>query len=284
MDHFINQFTAIAPIGLMMLVSFLIFRTGYGVHVHMHGYSYTEAISRGNNAALIRFAGIFFGSAIAFWGTIAPTELGFVQDLIKISQNIFLVMFFMIIAGYVNDKFILISLNNLQLIFREDNVSVAIVELASFVATGLIFSASQSGTDTLLSSVVWFVFGQGLLILSTHLWAMYSHGWKMFRREMDRHMHNNNCGYALALAGYIISLGIVLNVVIKNVEKIEAVFSSLFVWFVVTVVLQSLKNHLVVRHQTLKYMIGKNNGGNLGAGVLEGAMYLSSALIITVLN
>lgn len=278
--EFISLLTSTALVGLVMLIAFFVMRTAFGLQMHMHGYSYAEEMKAGNGAAYIRFAGIFLGAGLGFWSVIAPTELGIVHDLVKITQSLLLVIVFMVVAGYVNDKVMLTQVDNLHAIFKEKNTAVALIECGSFIATGLIFSGSQQGEDVLLTSISWFIGGQFLLIAAVYVYASVSGG--VFR--MNDLSRSDNVGYALSLTGFIVSVGIVVRVLVLNVDKYYAAIGALLVWMIVTAVLQFVMNRLTVRGENLSHITQEGGKGSVGAGALQGIMFLVSALVIAVLN
>ncbi len=279
---FWNLLSHTALIGTVMLIAFFVMRAAFGIHMHLHGYSYAASMAEGNNAAFIRFAGIFLGAGLGFWGVIAPTELGLLHDLVKIIQSLLLVITFMVVAGYVNDKLILPRLDNLHSIFVQKNVSVALIECGSFIATGLIFSASQQGEDSLWKSTMWFVGGQLLLIAAVYVYAFATGG----VAKMNEQAFVNNTGSALSLMGFIISVGLVIRSLVINIERPEAAALALLVWVIVTAVLQFAMNRLVVRGENLSNIVASydKNSASIGAGALQGFMFLVSALVIAVLN
>jgi len=284
-DDFLSSLMYAIPVAIVMLVAFMIMRAVYGKHVGLHGYSYADSIVNGNTAAAIRFVGIFFGSTLGFWGVLSPTGLGLINDLARIVQCLVLVITFMVVAGYINDKLILHKIDNLKAIFHEANLSVALVECGTFIATGLILAASQSGDSTFLSNVMWFLGGQILLAGATYLFA-FLHGGLPGVDEMHESMNVDNRSYAFSLFGFTVSVGIVLNVLIKNVDKPVAAILSLLAWVVVTFLLQFIFNRLMVPGRNLVSMVGMKaaTAPNTGAGLLQGSMFLASALVITVLN
>lgn len=280
-----QQLVSTLSIGLVMLISFVVMRAAYGFHVRLHGYSYAESMSNGNDAAFVRFAGIFLGSTLAFWGVIAPTELGPLHDVVKTVKSLIFVIAFMVIAGYVNEWLILSRIDNLKAIFKEGNMSVAIIESGSYISTGLIFSASQASDGSFINNTMWFFGGQILLIVAVFVYAVLRNG-TYGVDEMHESVYRDNVGYAFSLTGFVVSAGIVLHVVIVNVEKPVMAGASLFVWIIVTFMLQYFMNRFTIRGQNLKEIISVDVGKSpsVGAGILQGFMFLVSALVITILN
>lgn len=280
------QFWAILSLGIVALIAFIVMRAAFGYQMRLHGYSYAQAMAEKNNAVYIRFAGVIFGGTLAFWGVISPTERGFLQDMITIFQCLVQVVVFMIVAGYVNDKLILSRIDNLKAIFKDGNKAVAILELATFIATGLIFSSSQLGDGGFLYNLIWFAIGQAVLIAMVFTYAI-CHGSQNGVDQMHENVGKGNMGYALSLGGFIISVGLVLHVLIINIDKPLLSVAALIMWVAVTLSLQFFMNRFIIPGKNLWDMIvesATSGAPSEGAGFLQGLMFLTSALIITVLN
>ncbi len=270
----IDSVFALVPICIVFLISIMAMRAVFGQQVRWHGYSYADVIASGGSAASIRLAGLLLGGTIGFWGVITPTELGPLHDLVKITQSLLFVMTFVIIAGYVNDKVMFHQVDNLREVFVNNNTAVAVLEFASFVATGLIFNGTQSSGEYVLAGVVWFIIGQLLMVTSVYLYAFLHGGIKVMNDEAK----NGNLAYAFSCTGFIISVGVVIRSIANSVARIELIVATFLAWVVVAFILQYVVNHLIVPKKSA------NTPKSYGVGVLQGSTFLLSALVTSVLS
>ncbi|MGH7504301.1 MAG: DUF350 domain-containing protein, partial [Longimicrobiales bacterium] len=98
----------------------------------------------GNIALGLRRAGLYLGITLGLIGAIRGPTAGFQADLIDLFLDGATLTVLILIATWVNDKLLLPRIDNLGAL-RAGNLAVGFVELAMFVATGLIAMGAYTG-------------------------------------------------------------------------------------------------------------------------------------------
>ena len=150
----------IANILMAVIIGFsLIVLTRFVIHKLFNNYykSVTEIEDNNNIAIAIRNAGIYLGIGITMIGTIG--------DPIKQVYEGLIAMAFVLIAIFISDKIVFSKIINSKEIAK-GNIALAISEFGLFVSTGIIAYSSFIGSGPFISSVVFFILGQMVFILS----------------------------------------------------------------------------------------------------------------------
>ncbi len=164
-----------------------------------------RALTDENNMAFaLRRGGLYLAISIAMSGAIFGPSAGLWQDVQVLLLDGLLICIFILIAQQINDKMILSGINNIQAL-KENNQAVGFTELGAYLATGIIAMASFTGEGGgVLSSLVFFVLGQALLILATRIYE-WSTPWSV-RQEIAQ--ANTAAGVLLGSVMLAISIAI----------------------------------------------------------------------------
>lgn len=163
-----------------------------------------EIIDRHNLAVGIRRTGLFLAMAFGMTGPlISGKSTGFLSDIKLLVIDGILALMMLFAARWITQKAILRNINGDSEI-KSGNTAVGIVEGSIFIATGLILHGSFSGEGEMISSIVFFILGQVALII---LFIIYE---KLSKFALLKEINSGNPAAALAVAGVLISLGIIL--------------------------------------------------------------------------
>jgi len=115
---------------------------------------------------------------------------------------------FLLVAGKVNDKLILRHINNTSEC-NSGNDAVGICEAGGYIATGLIMYGCLTGNgtnveDSIISTAVFFVIGQVVLLLMTYVYEYIT------PYALIRDIENGNKCAAVTLAAKMVAIGIIL--------------------------------------------------------------------------
>jgi uncharacterized membrane protein YjfL (UPF0719 family) len=157
-------------------------------------YTSVTEIEKNNISVALRNAGIYIGIAIAMIGVISSP----VEQLI----DGFSAMIFVIVASTISDKIIFSKIDNTKEI-GEGNISLALAEFGVFVGTGIIALGSFTGTGPYISSIVFFIIGQ-IVLIGTILLA------ELFYKNIKNEIINGKVSAGLFLGSMIISMSIIL--------------------------------------------------------------------------
>jgi uncharacterized membrane protein YjfL (UPF0719 family) len=157
-----------------------------------------------NLALSVRHGGLYLAIAIAMTSALQGSASGFVQGLIEVLRDGAVIVFALIAAQWLNEWLIVPGLDNDQAV-ADGNTAVALTEFGSYLATGMIASASFGGGEgSWLTAIVFFVVGQ--LVLIGGFWAQEL----LLRASFVTAVKRGNEGAGVAVAGILIALGVIL--------------------------------------------------------------------------
>ncbi len=163
------------------------------------------AISEENNLALaMRRAGLYLAITLGMFGAIIGPSQGLLTDIKILLIDGALITLFIFISQQINDKIILPGVKNIHAL-KEQNLAVGFTEFGSYIATGIIAMACFTGEGGgFVSSIVFFIIGQLLLVLSTQVYEK-STSW-----NVKDNICNANTSAGLMLGGIMIAISIAI--------------------------------------------------------------------------
>ena len=167
-----------------------------------------KEILNGNMAVAFRRSGLLFGFSLAFCGIISGLEF---SEEASIFVIIGLLVGYSSLSGallftarQINDSLVLHGINNDDAC-KENIISVSIVEIGMYIATGLVICASAFGEGGgWISLVLFFILGQLILLTMTYLYE------KITPINIVDEIKKGNTSAAIQLASILISIGIIL--------------------------------------------------------------------------
>ena len=112
-----------------------------------------------NLALSVRHGGLYLAIAIAMTSALQGTASGFVQGVVEVLRDGGVIVFALIAAQGLNEWLIVPGLDNDQAV-ADGNTAVALTEFGSYLATGMIASASFGGGEgSWLSAIAVFAGG-----------------------------------------------------------------------------------------------------------------------------
>ena len=164
-------------------------------------------IENENISKNIRKASLMLGYTIAIISVIITNILNEIwyMNILFFLVDTSIIIVFLFISLKLNDKLILHNLNNNEEI-SNNNVSIAIVESGTILATSIILFASMYGEGSYISSIVFFILGQTALFLMIFL---YNISTKFNILEL---LKNDNRSVSIVLFSILVGFSIVLSV------------------------------------------------------------------------
>ncbi len=261
---------------VMMLALLIVARLVFGVVSRLEGFSLTyETVINDNPAIGIRYGTFLLAVVISFLSVLHPSGLGWMEDANIVAGYGLLAIVLLVISRWINDFFILYDFRNNREVIGEKNVSVAIVEAGTFLATAFIMSGALGGWEGgFWIALMWFGIGQAFLIILNLLYRLTTWG---VGPALDT--HNTACG--VSLGGFLLSGGIVLGAAVSGpvtslLGDVTAVAVYVAWWLVMVVLVHFVLNFLLLPGSRLRKEIMEDR--NVGAAVIETAVALATTL------
>lgn len=164
------------------------------------------AIHEESNLAVgLRRAGLYLGIALGLIGAISGPSAGFLVDLLALLVDGGTLTGLVLLAAWVNDRLVLPGIDNSEAL-HAGNIAVGIVELAMFVATGLIAMGAYSGLGGgTISAVAFFLLGQVALIVLVRIYEIVT------PFDAIGQIRDGNTAAGVMVGGMMVALGIVLS-------------------------------------------------------------------------
>lgn len=240
------------------------------------GMDVPRLLHQQNNLAFsMRRGGLYLALSLGLLGAISGPSLGLWADTKLLVIDGALILIFVFTAQWINDRIILSHIDNIAQL-RQNNQAVGFSEFGAYIATGLIAMASFSGEGGgIISSLVFFVLGQIVLILATQFYEWYT-PWRIY----DEIAHANTA-VGLQLGSVMIALGIVLagalegNFVSWQNDLFSFALNALLA--IVLLILASwLIDPLFIRRQKQE----RNQPLQLASSIILGSIKIVAALMI----
>lgn len=123
-------------------------------------------VKQKNLAIALRKSGIFLGLAIGLYGVISGPGKGLFADSMTVFWESGFLLTALFAAYLINEHIILSGINNDKAV-EENNIAVGLVELGSYVGTGMIINGAFAGEGGgILAAIVFFTLGQIALLLA----------------------------------------------------------------------------------------------------------------------
>lgn len=252
----------------------------YWLWARKQGINLWSMLNEQDNPAMsISLCGFLFGSIIAFTGSVSVSGVSFLRHLNDVAKYSIIILLLQMAAVAIAEKFLFLGLEMKREIAEKRNVAVAVPLAAISIATGLIivgaFSVPKNGV---LLSLIWFVIGQAALLAIAKLYQVHITPYN----DMAE-IQQQNLAAGFALSGVLVAVGYIIS------HAIEGEFTS---WWtdivgVMTYIVVSLAILALMRVFTDKVILPKVNindeivkDKNIGAGLIEGTVYVLSAMLI----
>ncbi len=246
----------------------------------LHKKNADHALSEDDNPAFgISFFGFILGLAIATLAGITLAGAAYTTDVAMMLLHGAFSIVALLIAWVVNDKCILYNIRNADAIFDNRNVSVGIVEAASFIATSLVLAGAWSSGGW-GAVALWFVAGQLMFIVVTLL-----HNW-ITPYDLHTEIAGNNTACAIGFSGFLIAAGILAGKAIGGPSSqigtdLRDASLYLVTGMAALVIIRLLVGRMFLRTPALNKEISVDR--NLNAGLAEAVIFAVTAFAFTTL-
>lgn len=164
-----------------------------------------KEVEENSNAAIgFRRAGLYLGIFIGLSGGLIGSSKGFWPDTGALIIDSVVVVGFMFIARWINDRLMLIGIDN-DAEAKNKNTAVGIAECGSYIATGFVLSGAFTGEGGGILSALLFA-GIGEILLIVLFWVYQV----LTSFDVVKEIKSGNCAAAVAVCGKLIALGLIL--------------------------------------------------------------------------
>lgn len=239
-----------------------------------------ELLERDNPALAIALAGYFLGLTLAVGGALAGTAPTLGQGLLGTLFYGLIAIFLLNVSIRLNDCLILIRCDLEKEIITDRNLGVGLVAAANHVAVGLILYGVISGEGGgLVALLVFWALGQATLILAARIYDLIIPG------RLSEVIEKGNVALGAALAGVLLALGNIVRFAVQG--PLVSWEKSLLSFAVVAglglallpLVRLATEKLLLPGHSLTQELVGQEVP-NVGAGVIEGVLYVSISFLI----
>lgn len=180
-------------------------------------YVADKEIITGNIAISLRRSGLYIGTAIALFSTIDSWYIQIIDGAA--------IIIFMLLAMFVSEVIIFPKFDNI-IALKDNNKSIGFAEAGLFIATGIIAAGSFSGEGPWISSIVFFILGQLILIGAININEYLNKG-------TITAIQNGNISAGLIVGGLAIAYALILKATIAGpfhgwIQDISSFFVSVF--------------------------------------------------------
>lgn len=248
-------------------------------------YRLDEQLTARDNPALGPvIAGYFAGVVIVFLGAAIGPDLERVTGMALLTDlGIVLVYALLGIAAlnlgrWVVDRLVLFQFSTAKEIIQDRNVGTGAVECGCFLATALIVAGAIHGEEGgLISAIVFFLLGQGVLVLYGRLYQ------RMTAYDVHAEIERDSVAAGVALAFHMVAIGII---VLKAASGGVTDWADKLTWFAGYVVLgaallialRKITDALFLPGTTIAHEIAQDK--NLNAAWMEGIVSVGVAAVI----
>lgn len=263
---------------------FILFYLGkllYGVF-HRQVNVKHELVEKDNFAFAVAHVGYFIGLVLAITGAIMGPSEGLIPDLIDIGIYGALAILLLNLSVIVNDKLLLPRFSVYREITEDRNVGTGAIEGANSIATGLIILGAVSGEGGgVLTAIVFWLVGQGLLLITTYVYRA------IVPYDVHDQIERDNVAVGLGFAGALISIGNLIRYGLMTdfyswTQSLTDVGVDVAIGLLFLPIVRWLTDKILLPGRKLTDELVNQEHPNVGAGLIEAFAYVGGSVLITL--
>jgi uncharacterized membrane protein YjfL (UPF0719 family) len=263
----------------MALILFVVGKTVFDLFNRRFGLK-EELVERDNLALAISMSGYFMGLTMALGGALSGVSISLARDLMDIAIYGIAAIALLNLSYWINDWCILTRSNIQQELVQDQNCGVGLITAANHVAMGLILYGLLSGEGGgLLTLAVFWALAQLVLILAAKFYDF------MAPYDVQEALAQNNVAVGAAYAGMLLSIGNVIRFAVQG--NFSGWASGLISFSVIVLfglvalpIVRWVTDRLILPGKRLTEELVRQDQPNIGAGVIEGTIYISMSYLI----
>jgi len=239
-----------------------------------------ELLERDNLALAITLSGYFLGLTLAVGGALAGTASSLAKGLLGTLGYGLVAIVLLNVSIRLNDCLILTRCSLEKEIIEDRNCGVGLVVAANHVAVGLILYGVISGEGGgPVALLVFWALGQATLILGAKVYDLIT------PFHLGEVIEKGNVAVGAALAGVLLALGNIVRFAVQGnfVSWFQSLASFAMVALLGLVLLPLVRlalDKLILPGHSLTHELMGQETPNIGAGVLEGSLYVCVSFLV----
>lgn len=240
-----------------------------------------ELVKKDNCAFALSLVGYYMGLVFAIGGVVVGESESMLSDLIDIFIYGPIAIVLMNISTFINDKFVLYQFNNKKEILQDHNAGTGAVELAIYLATGMIIFGSISGEGGgIITLLAFWAIGQASFIIIGHVYNLITP--YCIHDEIEK----DNVAAGVCYAGAIVGVAnIVRHAISGDFTNWGESILTYVGYFVLGIILLPLirlyTDNVLLPGAKLTDEIVNQEKPNLGAAFIAAFSYIGSSFLIT---
>jgi uncharacterized membrane protein YjfL (UPF0719 family) len=239
-----------------------------------------QLIERDNLALALAMGGYFIGLTLAIGGALSGESTSLARDLF--GAFIYGTIGIALLNGSVliNDWIIFRKFNIEKEIIEDQNCGVGLIEASNHIAMGLIIYGIVSGEGGgIVGVIVFWGLGQLSLILAARVYGLIT--------PYDLHdaLEKDNAAVGAAFAGMLLGIGNIVRFAVQGSfvswqESITSFAVVVLFGLLALPLARMATDRLILPGKRLTHELVNQRRPNIGAGVIEGVVYVSMSFLI----
>jgi uncharacterized membrane protein YjfL (UPF0719 family) len=239
-----------------------------------------ELVKKDNAALALALTGYYFGLILSIGGVIVGPSQGIIEDLIDVLIYGPLAIILMNISAFINDKLILYQFNNKKEIIQDQNMGTGVIELATYVATGMIIFGSISGEGgTVITTLIFWGLGQIVLITIGLVYNLIT------PYNIHEQIERDNVAVGISFAGAIVAMGNIIRVAVSGdfiswQENLSSFIGYCLLGIILLPIIRLVTDKVLLPGERLTDELVMQEHPNLGAAFIESFSYIGTSFLI----
>ena len=238
-----------------------------------------ELIERDNTAVAIAFAGYLVGLIVALGGALSGPSISLAVDLIDLFLYGGVAIVLLNVSVRINDWLILRRVSATQEIVRDRNWGVGMIEAANHLAMGLIIYGAIAGGGGMLDVAGFWLLGQLSLIFAAFIYN------RLAPFDVQDAIERGNTAVGTAFAGMLLAIGNIVRFAQGQDfhswgQNLGYYATVVLFGFIALPVARLATDRIILPGKRLTDELINQEHPNVGAGVIEAAVYIAMSFLI----
>lgn len=238
-----------------------------------------ELVERDNCALAVAFTGYLIGLVLALGGTLSAPSISPMIDLIDIGLYGVIAIVLLNVSVRINDWLILHRTDSTQEIIRDQNLGVGMIEAANHISMGLILYGVVAGGGGVVEVAGFWALGQITLIVAARVYE------RITPFDVHEAIERDNVAAGAAFAGMLLAIGNIIRFAEGQSfaswgQNLGYFFTVVLFGLIALPLTRLITDRIILPGRRLTDEIINQEHPNIGAGVIEAAVYMAMSFLI----